>query len=290
MPQLALRSGRRVSLHEVADGRDDRTVVFCHPAPGAGMFDPDPEQTAARGIRLIGLDRPGYGDSEPVATGAWASVASAADDLAEVLGQLGLGPVGLAGWSAGGRVALACAARHPELVDRVVVFGTPAPDEAIPWISPAHREMLEGLRGLPPQEVHARLETAFAPMLPADPRWSDALDLLGRSDADDGALAFHGAAERLGAMMAAALAQGAKGMAADVAGYCLRPWGFELGDVRAKTLFLYGSRDPVAANRHGSWWQRAVPGSRVEMAPGAGHLLVVPMWRRALAHLAPRQR
>jgi hypothetical protein len=31
-------------------------------------------------------------------------------------------------------------------------------------------------------------------------------------------------------------------------------------------------------------------GARVEMSPDAGHLLVIPTWRRALSHLAPHRR
>jgi pimeloyl-ACP methyl ester carboxylesterase len=290
MRRLVLRSGRRVALHELADGPDGRTIVFCHSAPGSGAFDPDPEQTAGRGIRLIGLDRAGYGGSEPVAAGEWATVARAADDVAEVLGQLGIDRAGVAGWSAGGRVALAFAARYPELVDRVVVFGTPAPDEHVPWIAPEQKQMLEALRGHTPDEVHARLAAAFAPMLPADPRSEAALQLLGAGEADAAALASPGAGDRLGAMVAAAFAQGATGMAADVAGYCLQPWGFEPSEVRAKTLVLYGYRDPVATIRHGSWWQKNLPDARLEMVPDAGHLLVIPMWRRALSHLSPRRK
>jgi pimeloyl-ACP methyl ester carboxylesterase len=77
-------------------------------------------------------------------------------------------------------------------------------------------------------------------------------------------------------------------MAADIAGYCLRPWGFEPAEVRAKTLLLYGSRDATAGPRHGSWWQERLRDARLEVVPGAGHLLVIPMWARVLSHLAPR--
>jgi hypothetical protein len=40
--EIALEAGRLVAVHSVADGAEERTVVFCHPAPGAGGFDPDP--------------------------------------------------------------------------------------------------------------------------------------------------------------------------------------------------------------------------------------------------------
>ncbi len=55
----------------------------------------------------------------------------------------------MAGWSAGGRVALALAARHPELVGRAGVIAAPAPDEEVPWYGDENRAMVDALRGLP---------------------------------------------------------------------------------------------------------------------------------------------
>jgi pimeloyl-ACP methyl ester carboxylesterase len=286
--EVQLEDGRGVAVHRVADGQGERTVVLCHIAPGSGGFDPEPEQTRAHAVRLLGVDRPGYGGSDPVAAGQWATVASAADDLAEVLVRRGTGPVGVAGWSAGGRVALALAARRPDLVDRVVVVATPAPNEEVPWIPEAQNQMLEALRGQPPAVVHAQLSQGLAAMVPADPSAPEALTLLGASPADEAATGDEGARRRLAGMLQAAFAQGPVGLAADIAGYCLQPWGFQPSDVKAKTLLLYGSEDSVAGPPHGRWWQRRLPDARLEVSPGAGHLLVIPRWRRALSHLAPR--
>lgn len=284
---IALTSGRRVAVHTLAAREGQRTVVLCHPAPGAGNFDPNPEETAKRQVTLIAVDRPGYGSSEPVTGDEWASVAAAAEDVAEVLQRVRLAPAGVAGWSAGGRVALALAARRPELVDRVAILGTPAPNEFVPWVSPDELQALDALRGLPAEEAHGLLAGQLEQLLPKDSPEEDLLFLLGKSPADDEALAFPGAAGRLAEMMRAAFAQGTIGLAADIAGYSLRPWGFEPAQVRAKTLCLYGARDPIIGSRHGTWWQKNLPQARLEMAPNAGHLLIIPMWGRVLSHLAP---
>jgi pimeloyl-ACP methyl ester carboxylesterase len=287
---LTLDSGRKIALYRLAEGNGKRTVVFCHAAPGAGNLDPNPEETVKRKITLISVDRPGYGESEPVSGDAWGSVAAAADDLAEVLQKMNVAPpVGVVGWSAGGRVALALAARRPELVDRVVIAATPAPDEAVPWIPEEQKQGLEALRPLPPSEVHRQLAAQFAPML-ANPSDEGLLSLLGKSSADDAVLAMPYVSDRLNSMLEAAFAQGAIGMAADIAGYGLRPWGFEPAEVQAKTLCLYGSKDPVAGSRHGTWWQKNLPQARLEMVPGSGHLLIFPMWHRVLSFLAPQRK
>jgi pimeloyl-ACP methyl ester carboxylesterase len=254
-------------------------------------LDPIPEETVKRQITLISVDRPGYGDSEPVSGDAWASVASAADNLAEVLQQINVAPpVGVVGWSAGGRVALALAARRPELVDRVVIVATPAPDEDVPWIPEEQKQGLEALRPLPPVEAHRKLTKQFAQLPLDDPSNEELLTLLGKSAADDAVLAMQGVSDRNTSMLKAAFAQGAIGMAADIAGYCLRPWGFEPAEVKAKALCLYGSKDQVAGSRHGTWWQKNLPQARLEMVPGSGHLLIFPIWHRVLAFLAPRRK
>lgn len=297
--RFVLESGRRVAVHRTTTGAawvpargrsrgaEERVVVLCHSAPGAGVFDPDPMETRARNVRLLSVDRPGYGGSHPVPSGAWATVASAADDLAVVLEGLHGERVGVVGWSAGGRVALALAARRPDLVDRVVVVGTPAPDADVPWVEREQRDELERLRGLPPEEAHAELGKRLGSVVPEDPHAPEALRLLGVGSADDAALRADGVRHRLGEMLRAAFVQGTRGLAADIAGYCLQPWGFEPEAVQAKTLLLYGSRDPLADPCHGRWWQSRLPDARLEVAPGAGHLLVVPMWARVLSYLAP---
>jgi pimeloyl-ACP methyl ester carboxylesterase len=296
--RFVLESGRRVAVHRTTSptawtpagsasrGEDERVVVLCHSAPGAGIFDPDPVETRARNVRLLSVDRPGYGGSSPV-TGAWATVASAADDLAALLDGLDFQRVGVAGWSAGGRVALALAARRPDLVDRVAVLATPAPDAEVPWIAREQRDQLERLRGLGPDAAHAELGDRLGALAPEDPHSAEALWLLGAGPADEAALGADGVRARLGEMLQAAFVQGARGLAADIAGYCLQPWGFEPEAVQAKTLLLYGSRDPLADPRHGRWWQARLPDARLEVVPEAGHLLVVPTWARVLSHLAP---
>jgi pimeloyl-ACP methyl ester carboxylesterase len=297
--RFVLECGRRVAVHrtntqsawypaeKAPRGAEERVVVFCHSAPGAGIFDPDPVETRARNVRLLSVDRPGYGGSHPVAAGDWATVASAADDLAAVLDTLYVDRVGVVGWSAGGRVALALAARRPDLVDRVVVLATPAPDSEVPWIARDQRDAFERLRGLPPDVVHAELAERLGAIVPDDPYSAEALWLLGAASADEPALASDGVRIRLGAMLQAAFFQGSRGLAADIAGYCLQPWGFKPEAVEAKTLLLYGSRDPLAGPRHGRWWHSRLPDARLEVVPGAGHLLVVPTWSRVLSFLAP---
>ncbi len=50
---------------------------------------------------------------------------------------------------------------------------------------------------------------------------------------------------------------------------------------------LQGDADPVVGTAHARWWQRSLASARVELVPGAGHLVLLPLWGRVLSHLAP---
>nr|QLK00758.1 alpha/beta fold hydrolase [Micromonospora carbonacea] len=280
---ITLRDGRRAAVYRFGADAGRRVVLFCHPAPGSGAFDPDPAATLDAGVTLLALDRAGYGESDP-STG-WADVPTAADDLVELIDQRGLGRVSVAGWSAGGRVALALAARRPDLVRRVAVLATPAPDEDVPWLDPRQRDMMAALRDRPVADVRAQLDAALAALVPSDPRDPAAVRLLGANPADRAVAGDPAVAARIGDMLAGAFTQGVRGIADDIAGYSLRPWGFTPDQVGAATLLLYGADDALAGPAHGRWWRDALPDARLEVVPDAGHLLVVPSWRRVLDYL-----
>ena len=288
--QIERPGGRTVAVHELTPDAPAGApvVLLAHAAPGSGAFDPDPAATVAAGVRLVAPDRPGYGGSDPVADG-FATVDGAAGDAAAVLEALleGGATAGVAGWSAGGRVALALAALRPELVGAVAVVATPAPDEEVPWYGDENRAATDGLRGLPPAEARAGLAGMFGPMveqLPPEAR----LSLVADEGADARLLADADLSARLRTMVDAALAQGAVGTADDVGGYSLAPWGFDPAGVRAPVLLGYGGADALVPPAHGRWWADRVPDARTEVVPDAGHLVVVPLWARVLAHLTGR--
>ena len=126
--------------------------------------------------------------------------------------------------------------------------------------------------------MHAELDRRLGSLDPDDPFWGDAFWLLAASASGQSAL---------GEVARAAFAHGTLGLAADIAGWSLQPWGFEPEEVAAKTLLLYGAEDPVASPRHGRWWQQRLHDARLEVWPREGHLLVVPAWSRVLSHVAP---
>jgi pimeloyl-ACP methyl ester carboxylesterase len=281
--RIELKDGRTLAVGETGDPGSGRVIVFCHPAPGSRVLDPDPAATAAAGVRLITVDRPGYGESSPLAAGTVPAIPTSASDIVAALDHLGVDEVGAAGWSAGGRVALALAAAQPERVRAVAVVATPAPHEAVPWIPEEHVVMLESLRPDLPSATD-RLAEALAGLAQMPP--AAAVGQVSGGPQDEAALAAEpGRRARLEAMMAAAHAQGAAGIAADIVSYTLVDWGIDFGALVAPTTLVYGANDQVTGPAHGEWYRSREPHAQLRVVPDAGHLVGLTTWSEVLTAL-----
>jgi pimeloyl-ACP methyl ester carboxylesterase len=62
--ELELSDGRALGYAIWGDPQGKAVLLF-HGSPSSRMFAPDPAVTAARGVRLVTIDRPGYGRSDP---------------------------------------------------------------------------------------------------------------------------------------------------------------------------------------------------------------------------------
>ena len=137
-------------------------VVFLPCAPGSRRLDPDPAATAAAGVRLLVVDRPGYGESSPVADG----VASTPGRPGRRRGRR---PVVAAAWprppSSAGRTAAAWPSPSPPATPSSCgpssSIGTPAPDDDVPWVPEEYRQVNRALRADPPSAA-ATLAPFFA--------------------------------------------------------------------------------------------------------------------------------
>ncbi|WP_396668835.1 alpha/beta fold hydrolase [Microbacterium sp. R86528] len=260
--QVTLRDGRSLGMSDLGDPVARRLVLLCHPSPGASEFDPDPLVTTQWGVRVIAPERPGYGASDPWRRDADASFARHADDIssylhgverqAAMLEGVDYGSIGVVGWGAGGLVALALAAQHPELVDRAVLVDTPAPEHF-------------------PDEVSA--DEPFTP------------SMLGISESEP---SWTAASSRVERMLTLAARQGGAGVRGDQLAFDQRDWLARLDRVRAETLLVYGEDHPeVSTDIDGRWFRQRLLDARTVRAEGAG-LAIATHWRKILAHVAPQ--
>src|SRR4029077_18273473 len=91
------------------------------------LYGPVMHDAAARGLRLISYDRPGYGGSSPQ---PGRSVADCAGDVRAICTELGIDRLAMWGMSGGGPHVLACAALLPDLVTAAASLASPAPLDA----------------------------------------------------------------------------------------------------------------------------------------------------------------
>lgn len=273
--EITTPGGRGVAADVSGPGGGPAVVLF-HSAPGSRRFDPDPAATAAAGVRLVTIDRAGYGRSEPFAGGT-PSIPAYANDAAAVLDQLGIGEAVLAGWSAGGRIAAALAARRPALARALLVIATPAPDEEVPWLPDEQRPAIQTMREDPVAAV-----TQMVGLLEGtDP--AGVLAMLRATQADADSLDDPGFRERVEAMLSEAFAQGTVGLASDMVSYTVAPWGFDPAAIQAPTTCVYGEADESVPPAHGAWWTGQIPDSELESVPDAGHLVIRQAWPLVLA-------
>ncbi len=115
----ALVAGRR--LHYLDTGSGERTFVLVHGMGGRWQHWLETIPSLAEHARVLAIDLPGFGQSEPPA--AAVSLDGFADATAELIGDLGIERVVLVGHSMGGPIALRFASRHPNLAEAIVLVG-----------------------------------------------------------------------------------------------------------------------------------------------------------------------
>jgi len=115
-------------LHFVRRGDGEHPLLFMPGALGTALsdFGPQIEGFSASDFTIIGWDPPGYGKSRPPARDFKNFFQEDARMAVEMMKTLGFQKFSLLGWSDGGITALVAAARSPENMRKLVVWGANA--------------------------------------------------------------------------------------------------------------------------------------------------------------------
>jgi pimeloyl-ACP methyl ester carboxylesterase len=266
--------GRVLAVYEGGDPAG-APVVAHHGTPAHGLlFAAWVEDAAARGIRLISYDRPGYGGStaDPERT-----VATAAADVAAIADALGFERFATWGSSGGAPHALACAALLGERVVAAASLAGIAPFDApgLNWFAGMGEEnLVEFGAALQGRAAIERLARALADSMVSGPG-AGAEDDLGSliSGPDAAALEAGFGAYWMGSI-AEAFRPGVDGWVDDDLAF-LRPFGFALEGIAVPLLVWHGRHDRFVPVAHGEWLARALPGAEVRIGRDDGHLTLV---------------
>jgi pimeloyl-ACP methyl ester carboxylesterase len=247
---LQLRDGRRLCYVELG-APDGPALIYCHGIFGSRleplMLDPIGREL---GLRILALDRPGYGLSSP---GPHQRLVGWIEDLEQMLDALGLERVRLVGVSGGGPYALAAAACLPDRIERIALVASLAPLGQ--GLAPS--ELLPSVRWLFEWARHAPwlLEVSLHPLVPLlRHRPLQMLQWLTRSTpaVDHAAIADPRIQGVFRHSLPEAVRQGPRGVVEDCA-LIARDWGFELESVEGPVELWHGEADrtvPVAAGRY----------------------------------------
>jgi pimeloyl-ACP methyl ester carboxylesterase len=265
--------GRTLGVVEAGD-LGGPAVFALHGTPGSRLLWRGlVEDAEARGIRLVGYDRPGYGGSDPH---PGRRVADAAGDVTAIADALGLDRLAVEGGSGGGPHALACAALLPERVVATACLAgvAPYPADGLDWLEGMGQDNLDEfaatLEGRGPLERYLR-EQADA-MLAAEPEaLADTLrSLLSPPDA---AILTGEVAEFLYEATRIGIGERLDGWIDDDFVF-LEPWGFELDDIRTPVQLWHGAQDRFVPLAHGQWLAERIPGVEAHLSEQDGHLTI----------------
>lgn len=195
-------------------------------------------------MRLILVDRPGYGGSD---FQPGRKLLDWPGDVAQLADALGVDSFAAFGMSGGGPHAAACAYGLADRVSALALISSPGPVWDRPELRfslPVHRQPLVELAADDPE--------AAAELLLADCR----RQLAAEPPPEDGS------------------GPSAEGYARDLFILFVSPWGFAPEQISVPTLIWHGERDPAVPLAVAEFFHREIPRSSLHVLPGEGHLLL----------------
>jgi pimeloyl-ACP methyl ester carboxylesterase len=266
--------GRTLAIEEAGDPNGRPVLVHEGTPNSRHLYPPAAIDAAARGLRLISYDRPGYGGSSPM---PGRTVADCAADVRAICAELGISRLAMWGISGGGPHVLACAALLPDLVSVVASLASLAPldAEGLDWFA--------GMGELNADDTRQFLRDREAARAKLD---ADREQALGASAAElikglqtllsptDAAVLNDGLAEHLVYCEHEGLAPGSQGWWDDGVAHCT-PWGFELSAISVPVLLMHGRQDQFVPFGHGQWLAAHIPGVEARLFDHDGHLTLL---------------
>ncbi|MEM7157054.1 MAG: alpha/beta hydrolase [Myxococcota bacterium] len=263
-----LHDGR--TLGYAVFGAGPRVALWFHGTPGGRRQVPPAARRFAHehGIRVIGIERPGIGDSTPH---LYDHVRDFADDVSVLLEQLSIESCAVVGLSGGGPYALACAHALPHV--RICgVLGGVAPSCGPEGVAGGVSTLARFAPGIAPVQrpLGALLSMTIRA---AHPIASPGYDLFKRLCREPDREVFE--APGIKPMFLDDILRGSRsGLRSLLYDYLLfsRPWNFSIAEVRVPVHFWHGDADAFVPLTHGQHQAALAPQSTLTIQPGQSHL------------------
>jgi pimeloyl-ACP methyl ester carboxylesterase len=270
--RVPLADGRTLACLELGDP-DGPPVLYFHGYPGSRLEARIAAAAAGRlGVRLLAVDRPGFGQStfQPGRTiAAWPS------DVGALADRLGLERFSIIGVSGGGPYALACAASLPDRLARVALVCPLGPLD----VADGKAGMLAQDRMLLTLAAHAAplargVVRMLAHWMRRDVDRYLKFMMAGMTSPDRDLFADPGYRAIVLASTAEALRQGGRGAAWELT-LIARRWDFAPQDVRMPVSLWQGLADQILPAHMARRLAAALPQCDARYFPEEGHLSLV---------------
>ena len=280
--KLTLKNGRILAYAECGDPHG-KPVFFFHGTPGSRIFHPPDEITVRLGVRLITIDRPGYGDStfQP-----GRRILDWPGDVVQLADHLGIGKFAVVGHSGGGPHTLACAFALPERISIAITLSGAGPVNA-PGATAGMTALNKfGFQFGPyiPWAIGRPLNWLVFHERSADPAKAMDREIGRRPPADDELFRQPEVYEICLKTELEAFRPGLIGMSWDVR-LITRPWGFRLEEINIPVRLWHGTADNVTSISMAHYMAGKIPHSQLTICKDEGHMLLFPHWQEILTQL-----
>jgi pimeloyl-ACP methyl ester carboxylesterase len=265
--RVTLHDGRRIAIADFGTSTG-APVFYFHGFPGSRLEAGLVHHAAVdRRVRLVALDRPGYGHSDfrPHTLADWP------DDVVEVADALGLGRFAILGVSGGAPFALACAAALAARVSATAVvggLGTTIAADDFARLNMFARTSFRLARFAPP--LSRTVNSVLAAVLRRRPELLTTLLATRIPASDRVVLADPEVAATLAASLREALRAGSRGPSHELS-VLARPWNFDVTAVRGPCYVWHGEQDTTVPVEMGRRLASLIPGCSAIFLPGEGH-------------------
>jgi pimeloyl-ACP methyl ester carboxylesterase len=266
--------GRVLHAYDAGDPHGELVLVH-HGTPCSGILARWwADDAAARGLRLVGYDRPGFGGSDRRPGRSVADVAADAATIADALSAPRFRTWGVSG---GGPHALACAALLPDRVIAAATVASVAPfgADGLDWFAGMGQDNVDefGAALAGEGELRPYLANASAELVAAGRQ--GLVEAFGSIVSPvDVAVLTGEVGEFVHAWLVGGQRAGYEGWLDDDLAF-VRDWGFDLAGIRVPVLLLQGREDLMVPFAHGEWLASRVPTVQTRLTDDDGHLTLI---------------
>lgn len=281
--QAQLKDGRRLGFIESGDPSGKPVLIFHDLWGNRTLRHPDDTILKQLGIRLIGIDRPGYGAStrKPNRT-----LMDVVDDTMLLASGLNMKQFAVLGYSAGAPYALACAYRFPDMVTHCAVVGSLPPmddPQGLQAVNPRYARQFQLAQNMEP----------FYRLLMKGFFWIDSRRdseyfvrelMMSMPDVDQQIMSNLAVFQQRRAMWEDIRTNGSDSFVDEVVTLG-KSWGFRLQSVQPPVDIWWGEHDTFSSSIVGKRMADFLPQATLHLTSQAGHLLLYSHWQGILQSL-----